>query len=206
MNVSKIGNQVLNSKFWQKLAPNNPTDMAAKIALISTTTKDAMNCYYYTTQSYNNKKIPEENRTFVAVMDAVNGILNVSIQLAMGTIVEKKSAKIFDKFFGHHFNADAAKAKFQELMADKAKGLHNLNFSEQQIAERLKVNQKWGKAGFKVLAVLFVTQVFCKRVITPLIATPVTSFLKTKIEGRKQKNTENETPKVANETKPQETK
>ena len=186
MNISKIGNAVLDSKFWRKLAPDNPTDIAAKIALASTTTKDAMNCYYYTTQSYNNKKIPEENRTFVAVMDAVNGILNVSIQLLMGTLVERKSSALFDKLFGKHFDANAAKAKYQELIADKAQGLHNLSFSEKEIAERLKVNAKWGKAGFKVLAVLFVTQVFCKRVLTPLIATPVTSIIKDKIEAMKK--------------------
>lgn len=200
MNITRIGNKILNSKLWTKLAPDNPTDIAAKIALASTTTKDAMNCYYYTKQSYNNEKIPEENRAFVAIMDAVNGILNVSIQLAMGTLVERKSAKIFDKLFGKHFDAAAAKRKFDELMKDKAAGLHNLNFSEKQIAERLKINQKWGKAGFKVLAVLFITQVFCKRVITPLIATPVTAFLKNKI-GKKGENTEAKNESTTNDSK-----
>ena len=172
MNVTKIANKVLNSGFVRKIAPDNATDIAAKIALISTTSKDALNCYYYTTQSWNNEKIPEENRKFVALMDFMNGVLNVSIQFLMGTWVERKSSAIFDRLFGKHFGPEAAQKLFEKAQQQ------GKNFSLEQIADRLKTNKKWGSGGFKVLAVLAVTQVFCKRVITPLFATPLAAWLK----------------------------
>lgn len=200
MNMTKVANKALNSSFWRKLAPDNPTDIAAKIALASTTTKDAMNCYYYTVQSYNNEKIPEDKRKFVAAMDFVNGVLNVSIQLLMGTIVERKSASLFDKMFGKHFTEEAAKKYLEKAKNEvKSKNLPK-DFSLDQIKDRLKVNQKWGKAGFKVLAVLFITQVFCKRVITPLIATPVASVLKNKLEKYEKEHAPKDNQDVKNNT------
>ena len=39
MNVTKIANKVLNSNLIRKIAPDNATDIAAKVALISTTSK-----------------------------------------------------------------------------------------------------------------------------------------------------------------------
>ena len=73
MNIKPIINTALNkatnSKFFARLIPERAGDAAATIAIISTTTKDLVNCIYYTKQSLNNEKIPEENRKFVAGID-----------------------------------------------------------------------------------------------------------------------------------------
>ena len=55
-------NKIANSDFMKKAFSERAGEIAATVALASTTTKDAVNCIYYTKQSYQNKKIPKENR------------------------------------------------------------------------------------------------------------------------------------------------
>ena len=92
-------NKVANSKFMKSCFSERAGEMAATIALWSTTTKDAVNCYYYTNQSLHNKKIPEENRKFVAAIDLSNGFLNVASQLTLGAYIKNKLPNAFDKLF-----------------------------------------------------------------------------------------------------------
>ena len=99
MNITKIGNNFLNSKFMKAVCSERAGDAAATIALLSTTTKDLVNCAYYTTQSLNNKKIPEEKRKFVAGIDLANGILNVASQLTIGMYIKNKTPQAFDYLF-----------------------------------------------------------------------------------------------------------
>ena len=86
--INSTVNKVANSKFLEKLIPERAGDMAATVAIISTTTKDLVNCIYYTKQSLENEKIPEKNRKFVAGLDLANGIMNVSTQLLLGNYVK----------------------------------------------------------------------------------------------------------------------
>lgn len=110
MNIKPILNTTLNkaanSKFVAKLIPERAGDMAATIAIISTTTKDLVNCIYYTKQSLENQKIPEQNRKFVAGIDAANGILNVSTQILLGNYVKDNADKVYKFLFGKHVPAD----------------------------------------------------------------------------------------------------
>lgn len=99
MNVTKIGNAVLNSKLLKGISTKQVGEAAATIALISTTTKDALNCVYYTHQSLHNKKIPEEKRKFVAGIDLSNGILNVASQVSLGLIIKNQLPKLFERCF-----------------------------------------------------------------------------------------------------------
>ncbi len=99
MNVTKIGNRFLNSRFMNAVCSERAGDAAATIALLSTTTKDLVNCAYYTTQSLHNKKIPEEKRKFVAGIDLSNGILNVLSQLTIGMYIKNKTPVAFDYLF-----------------------------------------------------------------------------------------------------------
>lgn len=92
-------NKVANSKIMKKAFSERAGEMAATIALASTTTKDAVNCYYYTNQSLHNKKIPEEKRKFVAAIDLSNGILNVVSQLTIGAYIKNQLPQTFDKWF-----------------------------------------------------------------------------------------------------------
>ena len=92
-------NKVANSSIMKKAFSERAGEMAATIALASTTTKDAVNCYYYTNQSLHNKKIPEEKRKFVAAIDLSNGILNVVSQLTIGAYIKNQLPQTFDKWF-----------------------------------------------------------------------------------------------------------
>lgn len=97
--VEKGVNRIANSQIMRKAFSERAGEIAATVALASTTTKDAVNCIYYTKQSYQNKKIPEENRTFVAAIDAANGVLNVGSQLTLGAYIKNKAPQMFDYLF-----------------------------------------------------------------------------------------------------------
>lgn len=206
INMRNFYNNVLNSNAMRKFIPDNPTDIAAKLALISTTTKDAVNCYYYVTQSLNNKKIPEEKRKFVAGIDLSNGILNVVVQFALGSLINNYSSKLFDNWFGKKlFTEDAAKNLHQRM---KAAGC---NYQEDQVIKGMEANKKWAKAGFKVMAVLLVTQVLAKRVIVPFLSTPMAGVFKEQLEKREKKQAakklgQEQPPKAEKEDKKQEAK
>lgn len=172
---------LFKTKVMKKLIPANPTDMAATLALISTTTKDAVNCYYYTTQSLHNEKIPEEKRKFVAGLDLSNGILNVVVQFTLGSIVNKYSPKIFDKWFGNSFGEEAGKKLYKKIVKSGV-----TNWSEKSVIEGLSKRKKIAEGGFKVIAVLLVTQVIAKRIITPLLATPMAGIFKEQLEKREK--------------------
>lgn len=110
MNIKPIINNMMNtaanSKFIRKIIPERAGDMAATVAIISTTTKDLVNCIYYTKQSLENEKIPEHNRKFVAGLDLANGIMNVSTQLLLGNFVKDNADKVYRFMFGKHIPAD----------------------------------------------------------------------------------------------------
>ena len=72
------------------LAKKDPAKFATNMLLFSIVSKDAVGCYLYTTQSLNNKKIPEDKRKFVASMDLMNGILMVGGQTIVGKMLVDK--------------------------------------------------------------------------------------------------------------------
>ncbi|MEI8129344.1 MAG: hypothetical protein WCG95_06970 [bacterium] len=65
-----------------------PAKFGAKMFVISIITKDVIGCIFYTYQSLNNKKIPEEKRKFVAALDLMNGIIMVGGQFLIGKVIE----------------------------------------------------------------------------------------------------------------------
>ncbi|MBS4760581.1 MAG: hypothetical protein KHX03_07785 [Clostridium sp.] len=146
--VTKYGNKFLNSKALKKLCSERAGDAAATIALLSTTTKDLVNCIYYTKQSLDNEKIPEEKRKFVAAIDLANGFLNVTTQLTLGMYIKNKAPALFDFIV----------KKFGTKLAPDALGL--------------------AKNGFNILTTLVFAQIILKRVLTPFAATPIAHYLK----------------------------
>lgn|SRR5574344_714606 len=184
VNIRNVYNNILNKGFVKnKFIPDNPGDIAATIALISTTTKDAVNCYYYVTQSLNNKKIPEEKRKFVAGLDLANGILNVGFQLGLGSIVNKYSDKMFEKSCGKLFDSKAAQATHKKLQQQ------GKNYTLEEVQGMMGKNKKWAKGGFRVIVVLLATQVFVKRVVVPFLATPLAGVFKNRLEKMEAKKT-----------------
>lgn len=173
--------RIFDTKIIKKIIPETPTDMAGTLALVSTITKDVVNCYYYTTQSLNNKKIPEEKRKFVAGLDLSNGILNVIVPGILGVLINNNSKSIFKKWFGKYFTEDAGKKLYGKMLKTKTQ------FTEKQVIEGLMNNRKYAEAGFKVMAVLIITQVVGKRIINPLLSTPMAGIFKEQMEKREKK-------------------
>ena len=97
------------------------TKVLAAIGVGSIVAKDGLGCYMYVNQSLKNKDIPDDKRKFVAALDLANGGLMILFQIAMfASITNKKFQKrVFDQFFGKHFNRDATKAYRSAMNSDK---------------------------------------------------------------------------------------
>ena len=169
--VIKLVNNAANSQFMSKMVPERAGDMAATIAIASTTTKDLVNCGYYTYQSLTNDRIPEEKRKFVAGIDLSNGILNVLGQLTVGMFVKNRTDDWFDRLF----------------ISDKTifKGIAN------KVRNLDKSLIKCARGGFGLIVTLLTCQVLLKRVVTPFIATPMAHYFKEYADKKMSKNIQN---------------
>lgn len=164
---------------------------AVKIATVSNLTKDGVNCIYYVTQSLNNERIPEDKRKFVAGLDLANGILNVTLQAFVGKMMEEYTGIFFDKKVApKYFNQE----KYKEMW----KGLENkVKFEE--FVSQMERNKGFAKNGLKVISALVAMQVITKRIIVPLIATPLASVFKKQFEkGEEKKKAAEQNKKIAN--------
>lgn len=183
----------------KKMLPKNPSPaQLARLALVSTLTKDGLNCYYYTTQSLHNEKIPEDKRKFVAALDLSNGLMNIAVPLATAPLVEKYTDPLFEKLFGKYFDSKAGKEMVNTLKSGKAKGAE---LAEKVVTGRAR---KWGKSGFSVIIMLVFSQILCKRIITPTISTPMADYFKKQLEKMEKSGTPKdkttETQPAKNET------
>lgn len=99
-NISEkaVSSKWLNKKF--DISLNEPAKFAAAMLVTSIVSKDLVGCFLYTSQSLNNKKIPEEKRKFVAAVDLMNGIIMVGGQFLIGKIID---AKVTPKLLGKHY-------------------------------------------------------------------------------------------------------
>lgn len=173
INGRNLYKNIFNTKLFRKWIPDDPTHAAAGLALASTITKDAVNCYYYTTQSYRNTEIPEDKRKFVAANDLSNGFYNVIIPLVASKQITKAGDKTFDKHFAKHFDKKSAKHLYNKLSSLGVK-------CESADVEKVLTgtSKKAAKAGLAVVFTLVISQILCKRVITPLLATPSADHVK----------------------------
>lgn len=208
--VNRTASKAMETKVANTLMPENPTDIAKMLALVSTTTKDAVNCYYYTTQSYNNQRIPEDKRKFVAGIDLANGILNVAIQLTLGLIVNKLSDKWYERMFKGGFIPTQQKVneyldKTNNFL-QKSELTKHIHCTPEEMKKGIKCANKVIKSGFGVVVVLLTTQIFAKRVIVPFLSTPLAGIFKNALEKRDAQKATPEQKNVSNavaETKPQ---
>jgi len=184
--IAKIIDRFYCSNIGKKLAnPTATAATAAAIATVSNVSKDAVNCAYYTTQSLHNERIPEDQRKFVAALDLSNGILNVALQIATAFGLSNLVMSIFDdhiaKTKAFSTKEEVLKEKFASLANDLKKGLTEgefIKYEKQRVANRTKL----AKAGFTLLAVNIAMQILTKRILTPLIATPMATGFKKKFE------------------------
>ena len=185
-----FNDNILDSKILNKMvyapAKENPAKFAAKMALISALTKDALGCYYYVTQSLHNEKIPEDKRNFVASLDLMNGILNVALQFTVGMWIDKKAPEWFDKTIGKALDTDETVDLASKIHKTIEKMHVREKVEEADIAAFLRDKllgssgkaTKWLKIGFSAAAVLVATQIVTKRVVVPFLSTPLASWYK----------------------------
>ena len=188
---------------------SDPARFAAGMLVTSIVSKDAINCYLYTTQSLNNKKIPEEKRKFVAALDLMNGILMVGGQFLIGKIIDAKlTPKLISKFTGTIkdkatgteksvnpkaiFHTDNIRKVIENVAKDTKINLKDVNV--EKLVQRI---QKAGKTplekGFGIIIAALATTALTKRTIVPLISTPLAGWFKEKYMDKKPKPNKNAT-------------
>ncbi len=168
-------------------AITNPAAIGAAygFAQVSNLTKDAVNCGYYVAQSLNNDRIPDDKRNFVAGMDLANGVLNVSLQSIVGAYIAKNSDEVFKTHFGKkYFSSDVMQKQYKNLVNK------SVTFEEFVAARKAKGNAC--KKGFTLLATLIGMQVVTKRVVVPLLSTPMADNIKVMFDKMQGKDKENE--------------
>ncbi len=180
--VTKVINSFYNSNIGKKLAnPKATVATAALIATVSNVSKDAVNCAYYTLQSLNNERIPEDQRKFVAALDLANGIMNVGVQIAMAFGLSAWVESVFDnkiaKSKDFSLKEDVIKEKFAKLPEELKKKTTEAQFMKDYV-QKMEGRIKLSKTGFTVLFVNIAMQILTKRIITPLFATPMASYFK----------------------------
>lgn len=202
VNISRLqkgfNNIILDSKILNGLyrsAKENPAKFAARMALTSALTKDAVGCYYYVTQSLSNERIPEDKRNFVAAIDLMNGVLNIGLQFTVGAWLDKKSDVFFDSLVGKKLN-EIDTRKIANKLTEIIKTTHpKENMSLSQIEYFLSSKKilgpkgdisKFLKAGFGAAIMLIATQIITKRIFVPFLATPLAGWYKDKYMNKKK--------------------
>lgn len=174
-------------------AVKNPEKYAVAMVIASIVSKDLVGCYYYTTQSLHNKRIPEEKRKFVASVDLMNGIIMVFGQIMAGIGFEKILNKfVFKKCIDKKLDDDILKVHAKKLV-EKAKTLGNDVTLESVHKELLKqygsdsTKYKAMKSGLGLMIAFFATTALTKRVLAPLFSTPLAGWYKGKYMDKKVK-------------------
>ena len=186
--VNKVIDSIYNSKIGQKLAnPKATVATAALIATVSNVSKDAVNCAYYTIQSLNNERIPDDQRIFVAALDLSNGIMNVGVQIATAFGLSELVTSVFDNKLANStdfsLKEDVIKEKFKKLPEELKKRTTEAEFID-KYKSKMKGKIGIARTGFTVLFVNIAMQILTKRIITPLVATPMASYFKGKLEKK----------------------
>lgn len=192
MNISSIPkgigkglSKVAETKFIKRTLEygyKNPDKFLVAMVVTSIASKDLVNGYYYTKQSLNNKRIPEENRSFVASLDAMNCGIMVGGQVLASLVIEKTvTEKLFNKIIGKKLDHDILGNKARKLVeADKSL---NYEVIKEGLIKKCGSESKPFKAmkgGFTLLMTFLATAALMKRVVAPLIATPLAGWFKNK--------------------------
>lgn len=178
-----------NSKPAVKLGKNfikNPSKALAATTVTSIVIKDGIGCAMYVTQSLNNKKIPDEKRKFVAALDLTNGVLMIAAQIAMFLAMRKYSGKIFDKAFNSSFNPLAKSNAFSRFRM-KANLLGETVYKKMEIGKDYDAFKKKANEVFKFVLDIAAATIVGKRIIVPLIATPLAKKVEKRMNNGAEK-------------------
>lgn len=187
--------QWLCNKFEQ-----DPEKALAMATVSSIILKDGIGCAMYVTQSLHNEKIPEKKRKFVAALDLTNGVLMIGAQIAMFLAMRKYSGPIFEKLFKKSFNPISKANTISKMrMQDSKKptgALKKLIYDKEY--EKVR---KDALGLFKFVVDIAAATIVGKRIVVPLIATPLAKKVETKLDTKKNgsaehADTKQETPKA----------
>lgn len=198
-------------------AYKEPARYAAIFMVSSFVSKDAVNCVFYTYQSATNKKIPDDKRPFVAMLDFSQGIFNVVGQIAAFKLFDKLVIpKIQSLFSGHmpdkitnkptvYTKTTAACAPDAVLkdVKDVAKELqpmlekHNIAIDMEDVQKAMlkEYGHSSSKAekivtGVSIVMAALTSNALMKRVMSPLLATPIAAKYKEHIDKKKKQDPE----------------
>lgn len=178
--ISRLAKGILAKRL--EFARKNPDKFAANVMVLSLVSKDAVNCAFYTYQSYNNERIPEEKRKFVAALDLVQGFLNVGTQLLAFTVIKKHlTPKLFDGLIGKKLLTGLTSKYTKQI--SKAHPDFNVEEVSKEVKTYLGEKSNFyeaSKTGFSLIVTLLATTALCKRTLVPLIATPIAGKVKDK--------------------------
>jgi len=178
--LSSVLGGITKIRPMQKLGNNfikNPEKALAAATVTSIVIKDGIGCAMYVTQSLHNKKIPDEKRKFVAALDLTNGVLMIAAQIAMFLAMRKYSGKIFDKIFQKSFNP-VNKSNAISRFRMKANLLGETVYKKLVGGKKYDEFKKTATDVFKFCLDIGAATIIGKRVIVPLIATPLAGKVK----------------------------
>ena len=184
---TKIGTTIAkatNLKPAVKLGKKFEIDAEKALATATVTSiilKDGIGCAMYVGQSINNDKIPEKKRKFVAALDLTNGILMIGAQIAMFFAMRKYSGPMFKALFKKSFNPQTRSNIISKIrMQDMEKTGHT---AKKQVINRAFDKVESDGAGlFKFVLDIAAATILGKRVIVPLVATPLAKKVEKKME------------------------
>jgi hypothetical protein len=192
VSISSIGSQAIGgiTKFKpvQKACNYFDKDLSKALAystIASVLFKDGIGCYMYVTQSLHNKKIPEDKRKFVAAYDLTNGILMMSTQVLCFFAMRKINKGMFNKLFSKSFDKNGEVLKnisTQIRMEEAAKGTKPEEISRKISIAKEYLNIKKNCFGlFSFVTELAAATIFAKRVLVPMISTPLAKKVEKKM-------------------------
>ena len=169
-------------------------DKALGAAVVtSIVVKDGIGCAMYVTQSLNNKKIPDEKRKFVAALDLTNGVLMIAAQIAMFFAMRKYSGKFFNWLFKGSFNNMAQNNAISRFRM-KTDQLGETVYKKLVGGKKYKEFKDSAASVFKFCLDIGAATIVGKRVIVPLIATPLANKVKKWMDKNDPKSAD--TPEV----------
>lgn len=165
---------------------NNYDNALIYTTIGSVVAKDGVGCGMYVYQSLHNDKIPEKRRNFVAALDLTNGLLMILTQIALFLAMHKMNKPLFDKLFSKTFGKEARKALItQTRIEEKAYGLDKEEINN--VSKKIVVGRifdKYKKSTLKIFEFatdLIASAIIGKRIIVPLIATPLAAKVEKKM-------------------------
>lgn len=202
MSISSIGSNILgkvtNFKPVQKCCEafnNDPAKALAYGTIGSVIAKDGIGCYMYVTQSLHNKKIPEEKRKFVAAYDLTNGVLMMATQVLCFFAMRKINKSLFPKLFKKSFDKKGQVIKSistQVRKNQKDAGVTN-PARKSEIRKIYNYLKEHSYDIFSFITELAAATIFAKRIVVPLISTPLANKIKGKM-GTEPEKTPQEQP------------